>query len=198
MGLGSIEIVQGLGVNKFCAKVLGSFFWNHISNLGLGAGLGWVEGLGWPGLGWVDWAVGLRAVGVLAGWAGLGWGLAGLGWTAGLGWLGLGWAPATTAKKKKRAPATTAKKQRREKRTFLPLKRYHFGMLTNPACWHPVWSGWAGLAGGWAGQGWAGLLGWAGWAGLGLGSGLLGCWAGWAGLGWDRAGVAWLGWLDGK
>ena len=41
LGLGSIEIVQGLGANKFCAKVLGlGFFWNHILNLGLGAGLG--------------------------------------------------------------------------------------------------------------------------------------------------------------
>ena len=51
----------------FWAKVLASFFWNHILNLGLGAGLGWAGWRGWPGLGW-----------------------AGLGW-AGLGWPGAGW-----------------------------------------------------------------------------------------------------------
>ena len=68
----------------FCAKVLWEsfgrkfwavFFWNHILNLGLGAGLGWVEGLGW--LGWPGkWAV----------WAGGLWARAGLGWVV-LGWL---------------------------------------------------------------------------------------------------------------
>ena len=100
--MGLIEIVKGLGANnvlcesfvrkfcakrfvrKFCAKVLGSFFLNHILNLGLGAGLGWVEGLGWLGWAgkWAVWAGG-------GGPGGLGWAV---GWTAGLvclGWAGL-------------------------------------------------------------------------------------------------------------
>ena len=70
----------------------------------VGLGLGWAGCLGWVGLGWVGWLLGL---GWLAAWAGLagclglGWlgawaGLAGcLGW---VGWLlGLGWLAAWVA-----------------------------------------------------------------------------------------------------
>ena len=74
-GLGFIEIVKGLGANNVLCESFGQFFfWNHILTLGLGAGLGWVEGLGWLGWAgkWAVWAGG--------GAGGQGWG----GWTAGL------------------------------------------------------------------------------------------------------------------
>ena len=90
--LGFIEIVKGLGANKFCAKVLGETFFFGTTFCIWGRVLGWA-GLGWAGLGWAGWA-GL-------GWAGLGW--AGLGW-AGLGWAGLGWAGLVCLHRKKELP----------------------------------------------------------------------------------------------
>ena len=104
LGFGFIEIVNGLGANKFWAKVLGSFFLEpHFeSGAGCWAGLGWMAGLGWAGLGWAElgWAgLGWAGLGWAGGWAGLAWpGLAWPGWAgrAGLGWAGdwagLGWA----------------------------------------------------------------------------------------------------------
>ena len=134
-----IEIVKGLGANKFCRVGQPLSFcrrtegwptaeefldWNHFFK-SVASRVGWpmighpVKGelSGWAaGLGWLGWA----------GWAGLGWaGLAGLGslW-AELRWAGLGWLG-----------------------------------------WAGL--GWAGLAGlGWAGLGWAGLGGLGAWGGL--------------------------------
>ena len=54
--LGFIEIVKGLGANNVLSETFfvdrNVFFWNHILNLGLGAGLGWA------GLGWLGWGLG--------------------------------------------------------------------------------------------------------------------------------------------
>ena len=96
-GLGFIEIVKGLGANKFWAKVLGETFWAKRFFFGTifciwGWALGRVEGLGWAGLGWPGLGAGLAWL-VWLGWAraeGWGWGLGGLGaggW--GLGGVGL-------------------------------------------------------------------------------------------------------------
>ena len=104
-GLGFIEIVKGLGANNVLCESFGQFFfWNHILTLGLGAGLGWVEGLGWLGWAgkWAVWAGGggwgpglggldCWASAWIGGWAGLCWACCRLlGWAIGLGWAA-GW-----------------------------------------------------------------------------------------------------------
>ena len=167
------RLSTGLGANNVLTESFVRKFWavfllepHFESGAGCWAGLGWEEGLGWPGpgLGWAG----------LGCWAGLGWagGWAGAGW-AGLGWAGLGAGLAWAALRK-----------------FFWTTFCIWGWVQGEGAglaWAGLGAGrgWAGLAGlfvgavgglGWAGLGWA--VGWAGlgWVGLGWAAGLLG-WA---------------------
>ena len=166
------QVVRTFWAKRFGRNVLGDgttfCIWGWVLGraglawAGLGAGRGWLAGLGWAGLGWagLGWAgaaglLGCWAAGLLGCWAA---GLLGC-WAAGL--LGC-WAACWAAGL---------------------LGCWAAGLL---GCWAAGLLGcWGGGVGGlgWAGMGWGGLGGLV-WVGrLGWAAGLLGCWA--AGLlGW--------------